>query len=218
LSLLAGEKLRKREELSGNKTRIALRRRRGEQNWPEFDGKRCSIVEIVSIEDELGSDGHVMEVLSEHLCQGWLEGCLLTGRHGVLSSYEAFAQVVDSMTTQHAKWLEKCREYSHPEDGGMAMTILIVDDAATMLMILKTGLASSGSRVQSANSGQAALDKLKSGIKPGLILTGINMPGMAGLELIGKTRSLCLSLYSDPNADHRRRNLQKPGRQATWCN
>jgi len=52
-----------------------------------------------------------MEVLSEHLCQGWLEGYLLTGRHGMWSSYEAFAQVVDSMTTQHAKWLEQCRDY-----------------------------------------------------------------------------------------------------------
>jgi xylulose-5-phosphate/fructose-6-phosphate phosphoketolase len=73
--------------------------------------KRCSMAEIVSIDDELGPDGRVMEVLSEHLCQGWLEGYLLTGRHGMWSSYEAFAQVVDSMTTQHAKWLEQCRAY-----------------------------------------------------------------------------------------------------------
>jgi xylulose-5-phosphate/fructose-6-phosphate phosphoketolase len=72
---------------------------------------RCSMAEIVSIDDKLGPDGRVMEVLSEHLCQGWLEGYLLTGRHGMWSSYEAFAQVVDSMTTQHAKWLEQCREY-----------------------------------------------------------------------------------------------------------
>jgi xylulose-5-phosphate/fructose-6-phosphate phosphoketolase len=73
--------------------------------------KRCSMAELVSIDDELGPDGRVMEVLSEHLCQGWLEGYLLTGRHGMWSSYEAFAQVVDSMTTQHAKWLEQCRDY-----------------------------------------------------------------------------------------------------------
>ena len=52
-----------------------------------------------------------MEVLSEHCCQGWLEGYLLTGRHGMWSSYEAFAQVVDSMLTQHAKWLEQCRDF-----------------------------------------------------------------------------------------------------------
>jgi xylulose-5-phosphate/fructose-6-phosphate phosphoketolase len=74
--------------------------------------KRCSMAEIVSIDEKLGPDGRVMEVLSEHLCQGWLEGYLLTGRHGMWSSYEAFAQVVDSMTTQHAKWLEQCCEYS----------------------------------------------------------------------------------------------------------
>ena len=73
--------------------------------------KRCSMAEIVSIDDELGPDGRVMEVLSEHLCQGWLEGYLLPGRHGMWSSYEAFAQVVDSMTTQHAKWLEQCEAF-----------------------------------------------------------------------------------------------------------
>ncbi|MFC5286740.1 phosphoketolase [Actinokineospora guangxiensis] len=54
---------------------------------------------------DLAPDGRVVEVLSEHLCQGWLEGYLLTGRHGLLSTYEAFAHVVDSMVAQHAKWL-----------------------------------------------------------------------------------------------------------------
>jgi xylulose-5-phosphate/fructose-6-phosphate phosphoketolase len=73
---------------------------------------RCSMAELVSIDDELGPDGRVLEVLSEHLCEGWLEGYLLTGRHGMWSSYEAFAQVVDSMVTQHAKWLEQCHEYA----------------------------------------------------------------------------------------------------------
>ncbi len=73
--------------------------------------KRCSMAELVSIDDELSPDGRVLEVLSEHLCEGWLEGYLLTGRHGMWSSYEAFAQVVDSMLTQHAKWLEQCRDY-----------------------------------------------------------------------------------------------------------
>jgi xylulose-5-phosphate/fructose-6-phosphate phosphoketolase len=74
--------------------------------------KRCLMAETVSIDEDLSCDGRVMEVLSEHLCQGWLEGYLLTGRHGMWSSYEAFAQVVDSMLTQHAKWLEQCRDYS----------------------------------------------------------------------------------------------------------
>jgi xylulose-5-phosphate/fructose-6-phosphate phosphoketolase len=72
---------------------------------------RCSVEETVSIDDHVGPDGRVMEVLSEHCCQGWLEGYLLTGRHGVWTSYEAFAQVVDSMLTQHAKWLEESRKF-----------------------------------------------------------------------------------------------------------
>jgi xylulose-5-phosphate/fructose-6-phosphate phosphoketolase len=72
---------------------------------------RCTMEPIVSIDDHLAPDGRVMEVLSEHLCEGWLEGYLLTGRHGIWSSYEAFAQVVDSMVTQHAKWMEECEEY-----------------------------------------------------------------------------------------------------------
>jgi xylulose-5-phosphate/fructose-6-phosphate phosphoketolase len=72
---------------------------------------RCTMEQIVSIDDHLAPDGRVMEVLSEHLCEGWLEGYLLTGRHGMWSSYEAFAQVVDSMVTQHAKWMEQCLEF-----------------------------------------------------------------------------------------------------------
>ena len=72
---------------------------------------RCTMGAIVPIDDHLASDGRVMEVLSENLCEGWLEGYLLTGRHGMWSSYEAFAQVVDSMVTQHAKWMEQCLEY-----------------------------------------------------------------------------------------------------------
>jgi xylulose-5-phosphate/fructose-6-phosphate phosphoketolase len=58
----------------------------------------------------LSRDGRVMEVLSEHLCQGWLEGYLLTGRHGLFSCYEAFIHIVDSMFNQHAKWLKVTRE------------------------------------------------------------------------------------------------------------
>lgn len=56
----------------------------------------------------LARDGRVMEMLSEHTLEGWLEGYLLTGRHGLLNSYEAFAHIIDSMVNQHAKWLEKC--------------------------------------------------------------------------------------------------------------
>ncbi|ODT04539.1 MAG: phosphoketolase [Gemmatimonadetes bacterium SCN 70-22] len=57
-------------------------------------------------DEELAADGRVMEILSEHTCQGWLEGYLLTGRHGLFSCYEAFIHIVDSMFNQHAKWLE----------------------------------------------------------------------------------------------------------------
>jgi xylulose-5-phosphate/fructose-6-phosphate phosphoketolase len=73
---------------------------------------RCFIGETVSIDEGLSPDGRVLEVLSEHLCEGWLEGYLLTGRHGLWSSYEAFAQIVDSMITQHAKWLEQCCDFA----------------------------------------------------------------------------------------------------------
>ncbi len=58
----------------------------------------------------LSHDGRVMEILSEHTLEGWLEGYLLTGRHGFFASYEAFVHVIDSMFNQHAKWLEKCRD------------------------------------------------------------------------------------------------------------
>jgi xylulose-5-phosphate/fructose-6-phosphate phosphoketolase len=59
---------------------------------------------------QLARDGRVMEILSEHTCQGWLEGYLLSGRHGMLSCYEAFIHIVDSMFNQHAKWLKTCAE------------------------------------------------------------------------------------------------------------
>ncbi|MGW6581643.1 phosphoketolase family protein [Streptomyces globisporus] len=63
----------------------------------------------LATDEHLAHDGRVMEVLSEHLCQGWLEGYLLTGRHGLFSSYEAFAHIVDSMVNQHIKWLRTSR-------------------------------------------------------------------------------------------------------------
>jgi xylulose-5-phosphate/fructose-6-phosphate phosphoketolase len=65
---------------------------------------------IVPGDDHLSPSGRVMEVLSEHNCEGWLEGYLLTGRHGLFVTYEAFALIVASMATQHAKWLEVCAE------------------------------------------------------------------------------------------------------------
>src|SRR5262249_31451052 len=67
------------------------------------------IAETEAVDENLSPDGRVMEVLSEHLCQGWLEGYLLTGRHGLFNCYEAFTHIVDSMVNQHAKWLKTTR-------------------------------------------------------------------------------------------------------------
>ncbi len=72
----------------------------------------------------------------------------------------------------------------------MALKVLVVDDSVTMVMSLKTTLSMNGFEVETASHGQAALDKLKAGAKPNLIITDINMPVMGGLELIGKLRAL----------------------------
>ncbi len=71
---------------------------------------RTWVAEHLEYDDHLAVDGRVMEYLSEHACQGWLEGYLLTGRHGLFSCYEAFIHIVDSMFNQHAKWLKVCGE------------------------------------------------------------------------------------------------------------
>lgn len=74
----------------------------------EVSGKQW-MAETEVNDTNLSTDGRVMEVLSEHLCEGWLEGYLLTGRHGLFSCYEAFIHIIDSMFNQHAKWLKVCR-------------------------------------------------------------------------------------------------------------
>ncbi|WP_374340676.1 phosphoketolase [Methyloversatilis sp.] len=71
---------------------------------------RSWMAQRTDADDHLASDGRVMEMLSEHACQGWLEGYLLSGRHGLFSCYEAFIHIVDSMFNQHAKWLKVCRD------------------------------------------------------------------------------------------------------------
>jgi len=80
--------------------------------WSEvFDvTDRCSTAAVLPTDEHVSPDGRVMEMLSEHQCQGWLEGYLLTGRHGFFSCYEAFIHIVDSMFNQHAKWLKVTRE------------------------------------------------------------------------------------------------------------
>ena len=71
---------------------------------------RAWTAEVIAGDDHLAPDGRVMEVLSEHLCQGWLEGYLLTGRHGLFNCYEAFIHIIDAMFNQHAKWLKVTRD------------------------------------------------------------------------------------------------------------
>ncbi|MGV7228764.1 MAG: phosphoketolase family protein [Nitrospirales bacterium] len=71
---------------------------------------RAWMADTFPYDDHLAPDGRVMEMLSEHQCQGWLEGYLLTGRHGFFSCYEAFIHIIDSMFNQHAKWLKVCDE------------------------------------------------------------------------------------------------------------
>src|SRR5438552_13537491 len=72
---------------------------------------RAWVAETSPDDDDLhlSPDGRVMEILSEHTCEGWVEGYLLTGRHGLFNCYEAFIHIVDSMFNQHAKWLESSR-------------------------------------------------------------------------------------------------------------
>jgi xylulose-5-phosphate/fructose-6-phosphate phosphoketolase len=73
---------------------------------------RESTAEVLPNDDHVSHGGRVMEMLSEHMCQGWLEGYLLTGRHGLFSCYEAFIHIIDSMFNQHAKWLKTTNEIS----------------------------------------------------------------------------------------------------------
>ncbi len=71
----------------------------------------------LDIDDHLAADGRVMDsMLSEHMCEGWLEGYLLTGRHGFFATYEAFARIIDSMAAQHAKWLKVCNQLTWREE------------------------------------------------------------------------------------------------------
>ncbi|MFG2622810.1 phosphoketolase [Streptomyces sp. NPDC048507] len=87
------------DELASNKLDAVLAATGRAYSWP-----------VDEYAEDLAPDGRVMEVLSEHNCQGWLQGYLLSGRHGLFPTYEAFAAVVDSMANQHAKWLKMSRE------------------------------------------------------------------------------------------------------------
>ena len=86
--------------------------------WHAFEAENRSWMADINDKDEyLAKNGRIMDgMLSENMCEGWLEGYLLTGRHGFFASYEAFVRVIDSMTSQHAKWIKACKEISWRED------------------------------------------------------------------------------------------------------
>ena len=112
-------------------------------------GARCSRSptaarrpESCPIDDHVAPDGRVMEMLSEHQCQGWLEGYLLTGRHGFFSCYEAFIHIIDSMFNQHAKWLKVTRDDP-----------LAAADRVAELPAQLAGLAAGPQRLQPPGSG-----------------------------------------------------------------
>ncbi len=99
-----------RENLSAKNFRLFSPDENNSNRWQDVLAvtNRAYAAEILPTDDHLSPDGRIMEVLSEHQCQGWLEGYLLTGRHGFFSCYEAFIHIIDSMFNQHAKWLKVC--------------------------------------------------------------------------------------------------------------
>jgi len=109
-----GEFLRdvfKRNEREGNFRLFSPDETNSNRLGAVFDAtERCSMLPNRAGDEAIDPDGRVMEVLSEHLCEGWLEGYLLTGRHGLFPCYEAFVTIVDSMMNQHAKWLKTTLE------------------------------------------------------------------------------------------------------------
>jgi xylulose-5-phosphate/fructose-6-phosphate phosphoketolase len=100
-----------KQNLSGKNFRLFSPDECASNRWQDvFEvTNRCWVAEKFPYDDHLAPDGRVVEMLSEHQCQGWLEGYLLTGRHGFFSCYEAFIHIVDSMFNQHAKWLKVTR-------------------------------------------------------------------------------------------------------------
>jgi len=106
-----GEFIRDVIKLNGNNFRVFSPDETSSNRWNAvFEvTQRCSTAEILPTDENVSPEGRVMEMLSEHQCEGWLEGYLLTGRHGFFSCYEAFIHIIDSMFNQHAKWLKVTR-------------------------------------------------------------------------------------------------------------
>ncbi|HEY1440048.1 MAG TPA: phosphoketolase family protein, partial [Mycobacterium sp.] len=117
-----GARMSEPTRVLGGMLRDVMRRNAGQANFRVFgpdetESNRLGALlevtgktweeEVLPVDEHLARDGRVMEILSEHTCEGWLEGYLLTGRHGIFNCYEAFTHIVDSMFNQHAKWLEE---------------------------------------------------------------------------------------------------------------
>ena len=109
---IQGELIRDVIKLNSNNFRVFSPDEAASNRWGAMFEvtNRCSTAEISDTDEHVAPDGRVMEMLSEHQCEGWLEGYLLTGRHGFFSCYEAFIHIVDSMLNQHAKWLKVCNQ------------------------------------------------------------------------------------------------------------
>jgi xylulose-5-phosphate/fructose-6-phosphate phosphoketolase len=116
-----------RDTLAGNKDRFRLfcpDETNSNRLGAVFEVEDRCLIDARPDDEAVSPDGRVMEVLSEHLCQGWLEGYLLTGRHGLFATYEAFAMVSASMAIQHAKWLEAAEELDWRERVGSLNVLL----------------------------------------------------------------------------------------------
>ncbi len=130
---------------------------------------RCLQAEVLATDSHLSADGRVMEVLSEHLCSGWLEGYLLSGRHGMFATYEAFAMVSASMTIQHVKWMQ------HAQD-------LAWRDSVSSLNILLTSTCWRNDHNGFSHQGPGLIDALLS-LAPGVVRVWLPPDGNTGLSI-----------------------------------
>ncbi|MFQ7288680.1 MAG: hypothetical protein ACLRPV_07095 [Lacrimispora saccharolytica] len=125
--------------------------------------------ELKDDDDKLARGGRIMDgMLSEHMCEGWLEGYLLTGRHGFFASYEAFIRIVDSMAAQHAKWLKVCNQLSWRQPIASLNFIL----TSNVWQQDHNGLHPSGSRIPGSHCQQ------KSRRSPHVSATGYQLPAL----------------------------------------
>ncbi len=139
---------------------------------------RCLVEATGPTDDHVSPDGRVMEVLSEHLCHGWLEGYTLTGRHGMFASYEAFAMVSASMTVQHSKWLEGASDLPWRRP-------------VPSLNILLTSTCWRNDHNGFSHQGPGLIDTVltkRGNVEPGLPAAGRQLPAVGGRPLPAQPR------------------------------